>query len=140
MDESTVKGVAQAVSAVVSVAALSFGAYQWSAMRNRTKLKADLEILRLFQEASPGHECCQSLKQRIETRMERAYPASSSKRTDLDKSDLLAGLLLAVGGTLSLSYASSTATSWDVWLYIAGAILTLVGFGTIYKGFERKLT
>lgn len=137
--ELTLEGLARIASVGLSALTLLFGALQWSSMRRRTKLKTDLEILRLLGDTGMDIGEFPGLKDRIRDRMERAYPPAPGIQSGLDRSDLFIGLLVAMVGTALLSYAGDMEDYWQGWFYGVGGALTLGGLFGVYKGFERKL-
>jgi hypothetical protein len=118
---------------VLALAGAGFAwTYQWRG-RHRTKLRADLEILGLYNKLDPGSERCKNLRARIEHRMDRLYP-SPSKRKDIDRSDLATGLLFFVASICLLVYGPKD------WYYVVfSSLLGLAGGARIYMGLEHKL-
>ena len=109
----------RAISAILVGAA---GAYQWTSMKHRTKLKADLDILKLYAVTRDSTHY-RNLQRRIEYRMARAYPSlEKDRQTDSDGSDLLLGVIFALFTAALLLYARSRADSgW--WFYGTAAVL-----------------
>lgn len=125
------------VTVVFSALTVVIGTNQWTTMRYRNKLKADLEILKLYETDNPNGVCGENIRQKVERSMLRLYPLHSEERTDLDKSALFVGTLLGALAAISWAYAKKQ-TSGENWLYVAALACGVVSGVMIYKGFERK--
>lgn len=109
--------------------------YQWRT-RHRGKLKTDLEILELYSKISKDSPKYLNLVERIENRMERAYPHLGDERTDVDWSDFWVGIAFAVSALFFATYPGTSSARW--WYYGASLSLAVASSVALLKAFERK--
>ena len=139
--ELAVKVIGIILSAITGAVAV----IQWSTMRRRTKLKADLEILKMYKDAGCDEASCNRLRNAITQKVERAYGTSLTPRRDLDKSDLAIGslsLLIAASIAVSILYSDEIgkiALDWKWGGIFAAVVFFCAGIIGVYKGVERKL-
>ena len=108
--------------------------YQLAAMRRRNKLKFDLEMLKYYKEIDASSPLYLMMKQKIERKIQKCYPAPGDIRTDLDRSDIFWGCLSILAGGIILSI-----TQENKLLYGLAIGCFLAGFYGVYLGFERKI-
>jgi hypothetical protein len=115
------------------------GLYHLSAMRSRNKLKTDLEMLKHYKEIDASSHIYHNMKERVERKIQRLFPAPDVVRTDLDRSDIFWACLLFIAGGVIWDFVPKNTNEWTFLLYpvVFGCFLT--GAFGIYKGFERKI-
>ena len=110
------------------------GIYQWRTLRFRSRLKTDLEILKLYKEAggSESSDSYKALKKQIEITMNKAYPREVKKKGW--------NLLIGVFNFLLATFLTITMfrRGFQIWLFIWIAFLFFMGTINLLIAYVEK--
>jgi hypothetical protein len=124
---------------ILSLITGATGIAQWGAMRDRNKIKADLEILKLYESARANPEIANNIAAKIDRKMGRLYQPANSPRTDLDKSDLFIGFSLMLAGYVLHSYSIAHPGITANTIIVLAIAAYFGGLVAVVKGFNRKV-
>ena len=113
------------------------GIYQWRNLRFRSKLKSDLEILKLYEAYGADSPQYQALRNSIDATIEKTYSPREQGILGKEKlPDLLLGIFFLIGSILWVTYGVQTGIPW--WRVLVAVAFAFIGVGGLLNAFSTR--